>query len=312
MGTPSSPRNTSISTDFRRDAARHAAAALAGDDAAAGRQISARDGGRRARSLNGALDVRAAKKTVAGVPRALAATTEDLGWRRAGRRGAARRRRLRHGVRAGTPRRGGRGRALPYAAWLGLPQRVRGARGDGARRAPAGARRPATVAFARRRGPRSQRRRLRRVAKGRAPGGRPRRRSYTRRALAANRGTTSRSRRIAPRFFPAPTRRRQPLWSALRWWERRCFCVAAAGWNWTGWNWSALERRDDVEATPQDIPHGDSFGFGAQSQQLSAPSRAIPAACTSSTRAPPPTRCLRWESVRRRVEALVRPSQMNG
>ena len=172
---PSTPRNTSIDTSsIRRDAARDAAAAITGDDAAAGRQIPARDGGRRAAVAERRARRASGEETVAGVPRALAAATEGVG-RDAGRRGAARRRRLRRGVRGDSRRR--RGARLPYGvAGTAEACAVLAAM---APRAPAGARRPATVAFARRRGPRSQRRRSCCAAARRA--GDPRRRSYTRR-----------------------------------------------------------------------------------------------------------------------------------
>ena len=114
--------------------------------------------------------------------------------------------------------------------------------------------------------------------------------------LAANRGTTSRSRLTAPRFFPAPTRTRRLRWSAMLWWARRGYC-AAQHWDGTGPAgigppWSAATTS---QLRPKTYRMATRSGFRRLSQQLWAHSRAIPAACTSSTRAPPPTRCLPWE-----------------
>ena len=214
------------------------------------------------RSLNGALDVRAAKKRSPAF-RAL--------WRR-------RRRSLGADARAGEARRAvddyvvahARGlrdaaaaaAALPYAAWLGLPQAcavlaamapegLRPAR-DGLRRSPlhvAAARGHADayavlLKAARRAGVRGA---------ARTPdalGGKPR--DYV--AVAPN----------CSEVFPgtdaeaAAALERSALVGApvlLR--------GAALGWNWTGWDWSALERRDDVVAAPRHIPHGDSFGLAS-------------------------------------------------
>ena len=200
------------------------------------------------RSLNGALDVRAAKRRSPAF-RAL--------WRR-------RRRALGGDARAGEARRAvddyvvahARGlrdaaaaaAALPYAAWLGLPQAcavlaamapegLRPAR-DGLRRSPlhvAAARGHADayavlLAAARRAGVRGAARTLD------ALGGKAR--DYV--AVAPNcsevfPGTDAEAAKALERyaFSGAPV--------VLR--------GAAAGWNWTGWNWSALERRDDVVTT---------------------------------------------------------------
>ena len=200
------------------------------------------------RSLNGALDVRAAKRRSPAF-RAL--------WRRRRRASGA-------DARAGEARRAvddyvvahARGlrdaaaaaAALPYAAWLGLPQAcavlaamapegLRPAR-DGLRRSPlhvAAARGHADayavlLKAARRAGVRGA---------ARAPdafGGKPR--DYV--AVAPN----------CSEVFPgtdadaAAALERYALVGApvlLR--------GAALQWNWTGWNWSALERRDDVVTT---------------------------------------------------------------
>ena len=200
------------------------------------------------RSLNGALDVRAAKRRSPAF-RAL--------WRR-------RRRALGGDARAGEARRavddyvvaharglrdaGAAAAALPYAAWLGLPQAcavlaamapegLRPAR-DGLRRSPlhvAAARGHADayavlLKAARRAGVRGAARTLD------ALGGKPR--DYV--AVAPNcsevvPGTNADAAAALERYalMGAPV--------ILR--------GAAAGWNWTGWNWSALERRDDVVTT---------------------------------------------------------------
>ena len=202
------------------------------------------------RSLNGALDVRAAKKRSPAF-RAL--------WRRRRRASGA-------DARAGEARRAvddyvvahARGlrdaaaaaAALPYAAWLGLPQAcavlaamapegLRPAR-DGLRRSPlhvAAARGHADayavlLKAARRAGIRG----AARVpdAAGRKP------RDY----VAAIRATNCTE--LTPRTDAeaAKTLERFALAGApvlLR--------GAALGWDWTGWNWSALERRDDVVTT---------------------------------------------------------------
>ena len=200
------------------------------------------------RSLNGALDVRAAKRRSPAF-RAV--------WRR-------RRRSSGGDARAGEARRavddyvvaharglrdaGAAAAALPYAAWLGLPQAcavlaamapegLRPAR-DGLRRSPlhVSAARGHADAYAvllkaaRRAGVRGA---------ARTPdalGGKPR--DYV--AVAPN----------CSEVFPgtdadaAAALERHALVGApvlLR--------GAAEGWNWTGWNWSALARRDDVVTT---------------------------------------------------------------
>ena len=182
---------------------------------------------------------------------------------------------------------------------------MRGARGDGTGR-PAGARRPATVALhvaaarghadahavllaaARRAGVRGAAR------TPDASGGKPR--DYV--AVAPN----------CSEAFPgtdaaaAAALERSALLGApvlLR--------GAALGWNWTGWNWSALERRDDVSAAPQDIPHGDSFGLPApESTTLGAFARDPGGMYVFDAGRYP--RCSPRRR-RRRVEALVRPSR---
>ena len=200
------------------------------------------------RSLNGALDVRAAKK-LSPAFRAL--------WRR-------RRRSLGADARAGEARRavddyvvayarglrdaGAAAAALPYVAWLGLPnacavlaamapEGLRPTR-DGLRRSPlhvAAARGhvdayAVLLAAARRAGIRGA------VRVPDELGGKPR--DYV--AAAPN----------CSEVFPgtdaeaAAALERSALVGApvlLR--------GAAAGWNWTGWDWSALERRDDVVTT---------------------------------------------------------------
>ena len=260
------------------------------------------------RSLNGALDVRAAKKQSPAF-RAL--------WRRRRRASGA-------DARAGEARRAvddyvvahARGlrdsaaaaAALPYAAWLGLPQAcavlaamapegLRPAR-DGLRRSPlhvAAARGHADayavlLAAARRAGVRGA---------ARTPdalGGKPR--DYA--VVASN----------CSEVFPgtdadaAAALERYALVGApvlLR--------GAALGWNWTGWNWSALERCDDVAATPQDIPYGDSFGLAPpNTTTLGAFARAPGDAYIFDAGAAAEA-LFAMGDVRRRVEALVRPSR---
>jgi hypothetical protein len=199
------------------------------------------------RSLNGALDVRAAKRRSPAF-RAL--------WRRRRRASGA-------DARAGEARRAvddyvvahARGlrdtaaaaAALPYAAWLGLPQAcavlaamapegLRPAR-DGLRRSPlhvAAARGHADayavlLAAARRAGVRGA---------ARTPdalGGKPRDYIAVTDCSEVFPGTDADSAAALERFALAGA----PV--LLR--------GAALQWNWTGWNWSALERRDDVVTT---------------------------------------------------------------
>ena len=302
-------RNTSIDTSsIRRDAARRAAAALAGDDAAAGRQIPARDGGRRA-----AVAERRARR----------ASGEEDGRRRSARSGGGGGGRQ-VATRAGEARRavddyvvaharglrdaGGRGGGAAICGVAGTAASVRGARGDGTRRAPAGARRPATVAFARRRGPRSRDAYAVLLKAARRAGIRGAARTPD--ALGGKARDYVAVAPIAPRFFPAPTRRRRPRWSALRWWARRCFCAARAlGWNWTGWDWSALERRDDVAAAPQDIPHGDSFGLAPPNTTTLGAFARDPGGMYVFDAGAAADALFAMGDVRRRVEALVRPSR---
>ena len=197
--------------------------------------------------------------------------------------------------------------ALPYAAWLGTAASVRGARGDGTRRAPAGARRPATVVFARRRGPRP-RGCIRRVARGgRAPGvrgaartpdalgGKPR--DYV--AVAPN----------CSEVFPgtdadaAAALERSALVGApvlLR--------GAALGWNWTGWDWSALERRDDIGGRRRTYHMVTRLGFAPPEYNDPRRLRARSRRHVRLRRGAAADALFAMGDVRRRVEALVRPS----
>ncbi|CAH0372117.1 unnamed protein product [Pelagomonas calceolata] len=259
------------------------------------------------RSLNGALDVRAAKRRSPAF-RAL--------WRR-------RRRSLGGDARAGEARRavddyvvaharglhdaGAAAAALPYVAWLGLPnacavlaamapEGLRPAR-DGLRRSPlhvAAARGHADayavlLKAARRAGVRGA---------ARTPdalGGKAR--DYV--AVAPN----------CSEVFPgtdadaATALERYALVGApvlLR--------GAAAGWNWTGWNWSALERRDDVPVAPQDIPHGDSFGLAPPNTTTLGDFARDPGGMYVFDAGAAADALFSMGDVRRRVEALVRPS----
>ena len=189
------------------------------------------------RSLNGALDVRAAKK-LSPAFRAL--------WRR--------RRSRQVPTRAGEARRAvddhaSRMRWDPAAAAAAaaLPHCVAGTAeaAQCSQPAPEGLL-PARTAAGRLCTPLpASRRRLRRVAHGRAPGG-VRGAARTPDALGGKARDTSLSRLIA-QVFPARTRTRRPL-ERLRWW-RRCFCVAM-GWNdgmgLVPWNAATTWRRPDI------------------------------------------------------------------
>ena len=259
------------------------------------------------RSLNGALDVRAAKRRSPAF-RAL--------WRRRRRASGA-------DARAGDARRavddyvvaharglrdaGAAAAALPYAAWLGLPQAcavlaamapegLRPAR-DGLRRSPlhvAAARGHADayavlLAAARRAGVRGA---------ARTPdalGGKPR--DYV--AVAPNcsevfPGTDAEAAKALERYalVGAPVLLRG----------------AALQWNWTGWNWSALECRDDVAAAPQQIPHGDSFGLAPPNTTTLGNFLRDPGGMYVFDAGAAADALFSMGDVRRRVEALVRPS----
>ena len=84
---------------------------------------------------------------------------------------------------------------------------------------------------------------------------------------------------------------------------------AALGWNWTGWNWSALERRDDVAATPQDIPYGDSFGLAPPNTTTLGDFARDPGGMYVFDAGAAAEALFAMGDVRRRVEALVRPSR---
>lgn len=262
------------------------------------------------RTLNGALNVRAAKR-LSPAFRAL--------WRR-------RRRAVGSDARASEARRAAddyvvaharrlhdaaaAAAALPYVAWLGLPRscavlaalapsKLLAAR-DGLRRSPlhvAAARGHADayavlLKAARRAGVRGAARTLD------ALGGKPR--DY----LAAVRATGCAEVTPLTDTEAAAALERFALAGApvvLR--------GAASGWNWTGWDWSALERRDDVAAAPQEIPHGDSFGLPAQEATTLGAYACTPGRAYVFDAGAAANALFAEGDVRRRVDALVKPSR---